>query len=130
MSFLKPYSPFFLSVLRIASGLIFLQHGTTKYLSIPETRMSGVDPMTMGGAAGIIELVCGALLVIGLFTRPAAFLASGTMAFAYFLVHFPQNNIYPILNGGELAIMYCFAFLYIAAAGPGPISIDRILRRG
>lgn len=125
MNFLKSYSAPLLSVFRIAAGLLFLQHGTTKYLSLPPTQMSGASPMTMGGAAGLIELVCGALIVLGLFTRPAAFLASGTMAVAYFLVHAPQN-FYPILNGGELAALYCFAFLYLSAAGPGPISIDRM----
>lgn len=125
MTFLKGYSGPLLSVFRIAAGLLFLQHGTTKYLSLPPTQMSGASPMTMGGAAGLIELVCGALIVAGLFTRPAAFLASGTMAVAYFMVHAPQN-FYPILNGGELAALYCFAFLYLSAAGPGPISIDRM----
>jgi putative oxidoreductase len=107
------------------AGALFLQHGTTKYLSLPVTQMSGASPMTMGGAAGLIELVCGALIVLGLFTRPAAFLASGTMAVAYFMAHAPQD-FYPILNGGELAALYCFSFLYIAAAGPGPLSIDRL----
>ncbi|AXS42070.1 DoxX family protein [Breoghania sp. L-A4] len=126
MTFLQPFSPYLLSALRIVSGLVFLQHGTTKYLSIPATQMSGISPTTMPGAAGVVELVCGALIVVGLFSRPAAFLASGTMAVAYFMAHAPQN-FYPILNGGELAIMYCFAFLYIAAAGPGPLSVDRIL---
>lgn len=125
MTFLKGFSGPLLSVFRIAAGLLFLQHGTTKYLSLPPTQMSGASPMTMGGAAGLIELVCGALIVAGLFTRPAAFLASGTMAVAYFMVHAPQN-FYPILNGGELAALYCFAFLYLSAAGPGPISIDRM----
>lgn len=125
MTFLRSYSPFLLSVLRIMSGALFLQHGTTKLLSFPVTQMSGANVMTMPGAAGIFELVCGALLVLGLFTRPAAFLASGTMAVAYFLAHAPRD-FYPILNGGELAALYCFTFLYIAAAGPGPLSIDRL----
>jgi putative oxidoreductase len=125
MTFLRSYSPFLLSVFRIMAGALFLQHGTTKYLSLPVTQMSGASPMTMGGAAGLIELVCGALIVLGLFTRPAAFLASGTMAVAYFMAHAPQD-FYPILNGGELAALYCFSFLYLAAAGPGPLSIDRL----
>ncbi|GGE86349.1 DoxX family protein [Stappia taiwanensis] len=129
MTFLKPYSALFLSVFRIMAGLLFLQHGTTKYLSVPASQMSGVSPMTMGGAAGLIELVCGALIVIGLFTRLAAFLASGTMAVAYFMVHAPQGT-YPLLNGGELAVLYCFSFLYLAAAGPGPLSIDRMRGAG
>ncbi|MCA1299025.1 DoxX family protein [Stappia indica] len=129
MTFLKAYSALFLSVFRIMAGLLFLQHGTTKYLSLPASQMSGVSPMTMGGAAGLIELVCGALIVIGLFTRLAAFLASGTMAVAYFMVHAPQGT-YPLLNGGELAVLYCFSFLYLAAAGPGPLSIDRMRGAG
>lgn len=129
MNFLKPYSPFVLSLMRIAIGAAFLQHGMSKYLGIPETKMTGVDPTSMPGIAGMIELVCGGLIVLGLLTRPAAFLASGTMAVAYFLVHYPQN-FYPILNGGELAMVYCFAFFYIFAAGPGPVSIDRLMGRG
>ncbi|WP_417690880.1 DoxX family protein [Roseibium sp.] len=128
MTFLKPHSALILSVFRIAVGAAFLQHGTSKYLSLPPTKMSGIDPFSMGGVAGMIELVCGALIVLGLLTRPAAFLASGTMAAAYFIAHFPQN-FYPILNGGELALVYCFAFLYISAAGPGPVSLDRMLGR-
>ncbi|SHM27075.1 DoxX family protein [Roseibium suaedae] len=128
MTFLAPLSPFLLSALRIASGLLFLQHGTTKYLSIPATKMSGISPTTMAGAAGLVELICGALIVIGLFTRPAAFLASGTMAVAYFMAHAP-SSFYPILNGGELAALYCFVFVYLAAAGPGPISVDKAIGR-
>jgi len=128
MSFLDPYRGLLLSVLRVMSGLLFLQHGTTKLLGFPETKFSGVDIMTMGGAAGVIELIAGGLLVIGLFTRPAAFIASGTMAFAYFIAHFPQN-VYPILNGGELAALYCFVFLFLAAHGGGPLSLDHIYGR-
>ncbi|HUF56138.1 MAG TPA: DoxX family protein [Thermohalobaculum sp.] len=126
MTFLRPYKDWLLSVLRIMAGLLFLQHGTTKYLGIPQTDMTGASPLTMGGAAGLIELIGGALIVIGLFTRPAAFLASGTMAVAYFMAHAPQN-FYPILNGGELAALYCFVFLYLAGAGAGPISVDRMI---
>ena len=108
MKFLKPYSPFLLSALRIMSGLLLLQHGTTKYLSFPETQMSGASPASMSGAAGLIELVGGLLIVAGLFTRPVSFIVSGMLAVAYF---------------------YCFVFLYLAAAGAGPLSIDRILKR-
>ena len=128
MNFLKPYSDQLLSVLRIMSGLLFLQHGTTKYLSFPLTKMSGASPMTMSGAAGLIELVGGVLLVLGLFTRPVAFILSGTMAVAYFYAHHPRG-FFPIINMGELAVLYCFAFLYIAAAGGGAWSIDRIRSR-
>lgn len=128
MSFLKPYAPQLLSVLRIMSGLLLLQHGTTKYLSIPVTKMSGASPMTMGGAAGLIELIGGVLLVIGLFTRPVAFILSGTMAVAYFYAHFPRH-FFPIVNAGELAALYCFVFLYISSAGGGAWSIDRLRSR-
>jgi len=118
------WSPRLLSVLRIMSGLLLLQHGTGKVLHFP----MGVVPTafnlnSMPGYAGIIELVCGALLVVGLFTRLAAFLASGMTAVAYFMVHAPQG-FFPILNKGELAALYSFVFLYIVAAGPGPWSVD------
>ena len=128
MDFLKPYAAQILSVLRIMSGLLFLQHGTTKYLSFPLTKASGASPMTMSGAAGLIELVGGVLLVIGLFTRPAAFIMSGTMAVAYFYAHHPRG-FFPIINMGELAVLYSFVFLYIAAAGGGAWSVDRLRSR-
>ena len=83
---------------------------------------------TPPGAAGVIELVCGVLMVIGLFTRPAAFLLSGMTAVAYFMAH-ASKNFFPILNGGELAVLYCFVFLYLAAAGGGPFSVDRLIRQ-
>ncbi len=125
MDFLKPYTSQILSVFRIFSGLLLLQHGTTKYLSIPVGKMNGASPVTMGGAAGILELVGGLMLIFGLFTRPVAFILSGMTAVAYFLVHAPQG-FYPILNGGELAALYCFGFLYLAAAGGGVWSVDRM----
>jgi putative oxidoreductase len=128
MDFLRPFTPQLLSVLRIMSGLLLLQHGTAKYLGIPVGPMNNASPMTMGGAAGIIELVGGALLVLGLFTRFAAFIASGMCAVAYFYAH-AGRGFYPILNGGELAALYCFVFLYLAAAGGGPISLDRMVRK-
>jgi putative oxidoreductase len=125
----KSWAPMLLSVLRIMSGLLLLQHGAGKILKFP----AGVVPPTfnlnsMPGYAGVIELVCGILLVLGLFTRPAAFLASGMTAVAYFLVHAPLG-FYPILNKGELAVLYCFVFLYLAAAGAGPWSIDAMRRK-
>ena len=118
-----------LSLLRIATGLSILQFGTAKILKFPVvTGLAGVTPTSWpAGYAGIIELVFGTLLVIGLFTRPVAFVLSGLMAFAYFLGH-AGNNIYPILNGGTLAIMFCFACLYISAAGAGPLSLDAMVR--
>ena len=126
MDFLRPYAPQLLSILRIMSGLLLLQHGTAKYLSFPFVeRMSNASPATMSGAAGIIELVFGALLVIGLFTRFSAFIASGMTAVAYFYAH-AGRNFFPLVNQGELAVLYCFVFLYLAAAGGGPLSVDRL----
>jgi putative oxidoreductase len=127
MNFLAPYAPQLLSVLRIMSALLLLQHGTTKYLNFPEGPMNNASPLTMGGFAGLLELVGGVLLAIGLFTRPVAFLLSGTMAVAYWYAHAPQG-FFPILNGGELAALYCFVFLYIASAGGGAWSIDNLRR--
>jgi putative oxidoreductase len=127
MNFLKPYGPQLRSILRVMAGLLFLQHGTTKYLAYPASQMSGASPLTMGGAAGVIELVGGVLLVIGLWTRPTAFIASGMTAVAYFYVHAPQG-FFPLLNGGELAVLYCFVFLYLAAAGGGAWSADNLRR--
>jgi putative oxidoreductase len=116
-----------LSALRIMTGLLFLQHGTTKLLSFPPSPMSGgTDAMTL--TSGGLELVGGALIVAGLFTRPVAFVLSGMMAVAYFMAHAPQG-FYPLLNGGELAALYCFAFLYLSAAGGGPWSLDAIVRK-
>jgi putative oxidoreductase len=128
MDLLKPYTAQLLSVLRIMSGLLFLQHGTTKYLRIPVTKVSGVSPPSMSGVAGLIELVGGLLIVIGLFTRPVAFTLSGTMAVAYFYAHFPRG-FFPILNGGELAVLHCFVFLFLAAAGGGAWSVDHFRTR-
>jgi putative oxidoreductase len=121
----SPYAPMALSLLRIVSGLIFLAHGTQKFLSFPAGDMagSGLAFANPGAYAGIVELVCGFLIAIGLFTRPAAFLASGTMAVAYWIAHFPRD-FFPVNNMGDAAILYCFVFLYICAAGPGPWSVD------
>ena len=127
MDFLKPYTSQLLSVLRIMSGLLVLQHGTGKYLSIPVGPMNNASPTTMSGAAGVLELIFGVLLVIGLFTRLSAFVLSGMTAVAYFYAHAPRG-FYPILNAGELAALYSFVFLYLAAAGGGPWSVDRAIR--
>ena len=129
MDFLRPYAPQLLSILRIMSGLLLLQHGTAKYLSFPYVeRMANASPLTMSGAAGLIELVFGVLLVIGLFTRFSAFICSGMTAVAYFYAH-AGRNYFPIVIAGELAALYCFVFLYLAAAGGGPWSVDA-MRRG
>jgi putative oxidoreductase len=115
-----------LAVLRIVSGLLFLQHGAQKFLSFPPGPMAGMGLQfnSMGAYAGVVELVCGLLITIGLFTRAAAFLASGTMAVAYWFYHFAIANPFPINNQGELAIIYCFVFLYLVFAGAGPLSVD------
>jgi putative oxidoreductase len=125
---LNRLAPHVLSLLRIASALLLLQHGTTKILGFPQTQASGISLTTPGGIAGIFELVGGVLLLIGLFSRPTAFILSGMTAVAYFMVHAPQN-FYPIVNGGELAALYCFVFFYLAFAGPGPWSIDALRSR-
>jgi putative oxidoreductase len=125
MHFLKPYAPQLLSILRIVSGLLILEHGTGKYLNFPVGPMNNASPSTMAGAAGVFELIGGALLIVGLFTRPVAFILSGMTAVAYFYAHAPRG-FFPILNGGELAVVYCFLFLYMAAAGGGAWSLERL----
>ena len=121
----RSVAPALHSVLRIVTGLIFLEHGTGKLLGFP-AGLPFIDKMPTGLLyfTGSMELVGGALITLGLFTRPVAFFLSGFTAFAYFMVHFP-SGFFPILNGGELAILYCFVFLYLAAAGPGPWALDR-----
>jgi putative oxidoreductase len=123
------WAPRLLSVLRIVCGLMLLEHGTAKHLKFPVVpSMAKLDPTSMPGIAGIFELVGGLLLLFGIFTRPVAFILSGLTAVAYFMVHAPQT-FFPILNGGELAAIYCFTLLYIAAAGPGPWSVDALRRK-
>lgn len=119
---LNGYAPAVLSLLRAVSGLIFLLHGTQKLFGFPEAQWP-TELFDLSWWAGAIEIVTGVLLVLGLFTRPAAFLASGTMAFAYWLAHAPQN-LFPTLNGGDASILYCFVFLYLVFAGGGSIGLD------
>jgi len=118
--------PYLLSILRIILGFTFSLHGAQKLLGA----FGGKQPpaFTLSWTAGVLELVGGALIIAGLFTRPVAFILSGQMAFAYFLVH-AGRGFWPIANGGELAVVYCFAFLYLSAAGAGPLSLDRGLRK-
>jgi putative oxidoreductase len=124
MGFLDRYGSQILGLTRIIVGLLFLEHGMAKLLHFPVVPMFANGPLSpMLMASGIIELVGGALVALGLFSRIAAFICSGQMAVAYFMVHFP-GGFYPILNGGELAIVYCFVFLYLAAAGPGAFAIN------
>jgi putative oxidoreductase len=123
-SFLSRWAPQLLSVLRITAAFAFLQHGSAKLLGFPKVEMfANLQLASLYGVAGVLELVGGVLLLIGLFSRPAAFILSGEMAVAYFMAH-NQPFFSPMLNQGEAAYLFCFAFLYIAAAGPGPWSID------
>lgn len=118
------WAPRLRSIFRIVLALLFLAHGLVKLFGFPVGAQPGQVPLaSLFGIAAILELVGGAALLVGLFTRPVAFLLSGQMAIAYFMVHAPQS-FFPVLNGGELAIIYCFAFLYLASAGAGPWSLD------
>jgi putative oxidoreductase len=128
MDFLNRYSAQLLGITRIVIGLLFLEHGTNKVFHFPAAAGGAVHAFNIMafpvGPAGIIELVAGALIVLGLFSRWAAFIASGEMAFAYFLAHFPRNP-FPLVNGGGEAVCFCFIFLYLAAAGPGAFAINQ-----
>ena len=116
------WAPRLLSVLRIVAALIFMEHGTQKLLGFP-AMATPPAMMSLPWIAGCFELVGGLLLLIGLFSRPVAFILSGEMAIAYWMAHAPRG-LFPVLNGGDAAILYCFVFLYLAAAGPGPWSLD------
>ncbi|WP_334062409.1 DoxX family protein [Limimaricola cinnabarinus] len=120
-------APEMLSVLRIVSALIFLLHGSQKLFAFPPTDQQ--PPLaSLMGVGGVLELIGGLMLLAGLFTRPVAFVLSGMMAVAYWMFHAP-GSLYPTLNGGDAAILYCFVFLYIFVAGPGPWSLDAMMRR-
>ena len=122
--FCDKWTPYVLSLLRIITGFLFLQHGSSKLLGVPHNAMfDGLQLMSLMGAAGVLELVGGTLILIGLFTRPVAFILSGQMAVAYFMAHAP-SGILPILNQGELAVLFSFVFLYFSVAGAGKLSID------
>jgi putative oxidoreductase len=122
-SFVDAWMPRSLSVLRIVSGFLFIAHGMQKLLGFPVPRPSSIELASLSGVAGMLELFGGALLIAGLFTRPVAFVLSGEMAFAYFLAHAP-HGFWPLVNRGELAVLYCFVFLLLAVAGGGPWSVD------
>lgn len=129
MAWLSKYEPTLLSVLRIVAGLLFLEHGMQKIFHFPPMTMAipaNALPIIM--AAGVIELVGGLLLVLGIFTRITAFICSGEMAIGYWLVHVPRGGFFPAVNMGDGAILFCFVFLYIAAAGPGPYALVRSVR--
>jgi putative oxidoreductase len=126
---LSRFAPEILSILRIVTALLLLQHCFTKFFGFPGTMPTPPATFSLIWWAGAIELVGGILVLIGLFTRPAAFILSGEMAFAYFIGHAPKG-FYPLTNGGEAAVLFCFIFLYIAAAGAGPWSVDAARGRG
>jgi putative oxidoreductase len=132
------WAPVLLSVLRIVAAFLLMQHGLQKVFGVlrmppapgaPPAPPFSFQPFSMIGVAGLLELVGGLLLLLGLFTRPVAFILSGLMAAAYFIGH-ASGGFWPVLNRGELAVLYCFVFLYLAAAGGGPWSLDALLRRG
>lgn len=121
---LSGLAPYVLSLLRIVAALLFITHGTQKLFDFPAGQMGGVPLLSIFGLAGVLELVGGVLVLIGLFTRPAAFLLSGEMAVAYWMAHAPQSP-YPVNNGGDAAVLFSFVFLYLVFAGPGPWSVDK-----
>ncbi|HMN39013.1 MAG TPA: DoxX family protein [Hyphomicrobium sp.] len=127
MANLAAWAPRALGILRIIAAVLFIEHGTQKLFGVPE-RMAGMtaapEMFTLLWWAAVLEVVGGALVLLGLFTRPAAFLLSGQMAVAYWMVHAPKSA-FPALNGGDPAILFCFVFLYLVFAGPGSFSIDR-----
>jgi putative oxidoreductase len=126
---LARFEPMVLSIFRIITGLLLFQFAAAKLLKIPVVApFDKVEAFSLFGVAGMFELVFGALLILGLFSRCAAFVLCGEMAFAYFMGHFPKGFI-PLLNGGNLAILFCFACLYLTCAGGGPWSLDAIVRK-
>ena len=128
MDFLNKYAPQIQGIVRIVVGLLFLEHGTAKIFSFPLA--AGASPHVFNlmafpaGPAGVIEVVAGILIVLGLFSRYAAFIASGEMAFAFFLAHFPRSP-FPLLNGGGEAVCFCMIFLLLAATGPGAFALNK-----
>lgn len=124
---LETWAPRALSVLRIVAAILFIEHGSQKLLGVPASDHPMPELFSLAGLAGVLELFGGALLLVGLWTRPVAFVLSGEMAVAYFMVHAPKS-FFPALNGGDAAILFCFVFLYFVFAGPGFWSLDA--RRG
>lgn len=126
---LSKWQPAVLSLFRFVTGLLLFQFGVAKILKFPPgSPFAKVQLLSLYGAAGSIELILGGLLIIGLFTRPVAFILSGEMAFAYFIGHFPKS-FFPVINGGSLAIALCFACLYLCTSGGGPVSVDAMMGR-
>jgi len=124
--FVDVWTPRALGLLRLVVGFLYLQHGTAKLLHVPHvTLFDGLRPWSLDGFAGMLEIAGSVLILLGLFTRPVAFLLSGEMAVAYFMAHAPQGHFFvPALNQGELAVLYCFIFLFLSVAGAGTWSLD------
>ena len=120
---LSAWAPRILSVLRIVAAAVFMVHGSQKLFGFPPSEHGNPELLSLMGFGGILEFFGGALLLVGLFTRPVAFVLSGMMAVAYFMAHAPKS-FFPALNGGDAAILFCFVFLYLVFAGPGPWSLD------
>ena len=127
----ESWAPRLLSVMRIVAGLAFLEHGAQKLLGFPPMApgMAAPAPFTLFWFGGILELLGGLLVMVGLFTRPAAFILAGEMAVAYWMFHAPKS-FFPAINGGDAAILFCFVFLYLSAAGAGPWSLDAYMGSG
>jgi putative oxidoreductase len=132
---LAKWQPAALSLFRFVTGLLLFQYGVAKFLKFPTIPaghpyafLNKVELMSLSGAAGALELILGALLLVGLFTRPVAFILAGEMAFAYFIAHAPRS-FYPLINDGTLAILFCFSCLYLATAGGGPYSVDEMRKK-
>jgi putative oxidoreductase len=130
IAFLETWRPRALAVLRIVTAYLFMAHGTAKLFGMPYQKMfDGLQLMSLSGLAGVLEVFGGLLILIGLFTRPVAFVLCGFMAVAYFMAHGSQGNVaLPMLNGGELAVLYCFVFLYFVFSGAGAWSVDAMRR--
>ena len=130
-AFYETWKPRTLAVLRIVTAYLFITHGTAKLFGVPHQEMfDGLQLLSLAGVAGMLEFAGGVLLLIGLFTRPVAFVLCGLMAVAYFMAHASQGNVLvPMLNKGELAVLYCFVFLYFSAAGAGAWSVDAMRGR-
>lgn len=124
---LDSHAPRALAGLRIVAGLMFMQHGTQKIFAFPAPARGPFELFSQMGVGGVLELVGGALIVLGLFTRPVAFILSGMMAVAYFQFHALSGGLFPMVNQGELAALYCWVFLYLAFAGPGAWAVDHVL---
>ena len=130
MTIASRFQPMALSVLRIAAAYMFMLHGTAKLFAMPHIAMfDGLQLFSIYGLAGVLEVVGGLLLLLGLFTRPTAFILSGQMAVAYFMAHAAQAPLLPLLNGGEAAALFSFIFLYLASAGGGAWALDNLLKK-